>query len=147
MKLTAEVTFGWLQEGATIVALDGTEWHVDAIRRRLPEIALLISRPGVAPDWIVRLFGDEVVIIDHTAGAAVETVAAILGGAVVMEPIKRTGKTARALLAKHLEIHHFQGMGGEKTWGTLDDLVTHHATLHTPVNAEGIPHVHRELGR
>lgn len=145
MKLTADTTFGWVRDGATIVALDGVEWSVLQVRHKMPEVALLIERPGVAPQWVVKDFGDDVVIIDHTAGTAVETVAAILGGAVVMEPIKRTGKTARALLAKHLEIHHLQGMGGDKTMGSLAELIEHHATLHTPVNSEGIPHIHQEI--
>ena len=145
MKLTVETQFGWLRPGAIIVDLNGDEWSVDAIRSKLPEMAFLISRPGVKPRWIVKQFGDDVVILDQTAGNAVETVVAALGGAVVMEPIKRTGKSARALLSKHLEIHHFQGMGGDKTMGTLAELIVHHATLHTPINREGIPHIHQEV--
>lgn len=143
MKLTVETQFGWLQPGAIIVDLNGDEWSVDAIRPKLPEMAFLISRPGVASTWIVKQFGDDVVILDQTAGNAVETVVAVLGGAVIMEPIKRTGKNARGLLAAHLAHHHFQGMGGDKSMGTLAELITHHATLHTPINSEGIPHIHR----
>lgn len=143
MKLTTETTWGWLAIGAVVVDLNGDEWTVDGIRSKLPEMAFLISRPGVEPQWIVKNFGDDVVILDQTEGNAVELVVAILGGAVVMEPMKRTGKHARVQLAKHLEIHHNQGMGGDKSMGTLDELLVHHATLHNPVSTSGIPHVHR----
>jgi hypothetical protein len=143
VRLTVTTTFGWVQEGALIVDLNGTEWLVAAVRRKLPEVALLIQRDGVAPTWVVKDFGEEVIIVDQTAGQAVETVVAVLGGAVIMEPIPRGGKTARALLSKHLELHHNQGMGGDKTMGTLDELLVHHATLHNPINTEGIPHIHR----
>jgi len=148
VKVLTEITYGDLAANHVVLDPDGQQWIVREKRQGWvgPTImfAALIERYGQQL-WIQGTFAEPIAVVDQTAGDAVETVGRILGGHVVMEPIGGSAKTARALLAGHLVLHHGLGVTGDKTMGTLKELQALHAAQHTPLSVSGIPHLHREL--
>lgn len=148
MKVITEITFGELAVNHIVLDPRGDEWIVRDARSGYigPTImfAALIERHGKQV-WIKGTFSEPIPIVDQTTGDSVETVGRILQGHIVMEPITGGPKILRAKLAGHLKIHHGLGVTGDKTMGTLQELVALHAAQHTPVSVSGIPHVHKEL--
>lgn len=149
MKVLTEITYGALAVGHIVLDPAGNQWIVREKREAWVDGTLLfgalVERYQVR-NWIKGTFGEPIVVVDQTAGDSVETVGKWLGGHIIMEPIRGGAKTARALLAGHLQIHHGMSVTGAKSDGTLKDLQELHASLHTPVSQPGsIPHVHQEL--
>jgi hypothetical protein len=148
VKVITEITFGDLAAGHVVLDPGGAEWLVDETKQGYvgPTImfAAKILRRGQAL-WIQGTFSEPIAVVDQTTGDSVETVGRLLGGHIVMEPISGGPKILRHKLAGHLRIHHGIGVTGDKTMGTLAELVALHAAQHTPVSVSGIPHVHKEL--
>jgi hypothetical protein len=155
MKVLTEITYGALAVGHVVLDPGGNQWRVAEKRQGYVGPTLTFAarveqgNPAlgqVFSMWIKGTFSEPIVVVDQTAGDSVETVGKILGGHIVMEPIRGGAKTARALLAGHLQIHHGMSVTGAKSDGSLKDLQELHASLHTPVSQPGsIPHVHKEL--
>lgn len=146
--MITEITFGELAENHIVLDPGGDEWIVRETRSGFvgPTITFYarIERYG-QQIWIHGTFSDPIPIVDQTTGNSVEIVGQILGGHIVMEPITGGPKVLRSKLAGHLKIHHGIGVTGDKTMGTLKELVALHAAQHTPLSVSGIPHVHKEL--
>lgn len=149
MKVLTEITFGALAAGHIVLDPAGNQWMVDEVRQGWVGTTLVFGAHVRRYDqrtWLKGSFAEPIAVVDQTAGDAVETVGKILRGYIIMEPIRGSAKTARALLAGHLSIHHGMSVTGAKSDGTLKDLQELHASLHTPVSQPGsIPHVHQEL--
>lgn len=154
--MITEITFGELAVNHIVLDPGGDEWIVRETKHGYlgPTIWFYARIERYQQSlWIHGTFSDPIPIVDQTIGNSVETVGQILGGHIVMEPItvgpaKMTAKRIdllRAKLAGHLKIHHGLGVTGDKTMGTLQELVALHAAQHTPVSVSGIPHVHKEL--
>lgn len=150
MKVLTEITYGALVVGHVVLDPNGVEWIVREKREAWVDGTLLFGalvQRYQDKVWIKGTFGEPIVVVDQTAGDSVETVGRLLGGHIIMEPIRGSAKTARMLLAGHLQIHHGMSVTGAKSDGSLKDLQELHASLHTPVSQPGsIPHVHRDLG-
>lgn len=148
MKTITEITFGELAVNHIVLDPRGDEWIVRDARSGYigPTImfAALIERYGKQV-WIKGTFSDPIPIVDQTTGTAVEMTVWGLSGHVVMEPITGGPKILRAKLAGHLRIHHGLGVTGDKTMGTLKELLALHAAQHTPESVSGVPHIHKEL--
>lgn len=150
-----EITYGALAVGHIVLDPAGAQWIVREKRQGYVGPTLMFGarvergNPAlgqVFSTWIKGTFAEPIAVVDQTAGDTVETVGRILQGYIIMEPIRGGAKTARALLAGHLSIHHGMSVTGAKSDGTLKDLQELHASLHTPVSQPGsIPHVHQEL--
>ena len=150
MKTITEITYGDLAVNHVVLDPSGAEWIVREKREAWVDGQLLfgalVEHLGGQRSWIKGTFSEPIAVVDQTAGDAVETVGRLLAGHIVMEPIRGSAKTARALLAGHLAIHHRMSVTGAKSDGTLKELQELHASLHTPVSQPGsIPHVHQEL--
>ncbi len=148
MKVITEITYSDLAVGHIVLDPDGQEWIVREQRQGFvgPTLtfAALIERHRQRL-WIKGTFSEPIAVVDQTTGDSVEVVGRILGGHIVMEPITGGPKALRSKLAGHLKVHHGLGVTGDKTMGTLNELVALHAAQHTPLSVSGIPHVHREL--
>jgi len=148
VKVITEITFGDLAEGHIVLDPGGDEWIVREKREAWVDgrimFGALIERYGQRV-WIKGTFSEPIPAVDQTTGDTVETVGRLLGGHIVMEPISGGPKVLRSKLAAHLKIHHGIGVTGDKTMGTLKELVALHAAQHTPVSVSGIPHTHQEL--
>lgn len=149
MKVLTEITYGALAAGHIVLDPQGDEWMVDEVRKAVINGTILFGAQIRRYDqrvWIKGTYAEPIAVVDQTAGHAVETVGRLLAGHIVMEPIRGSAKTSRALLAGHLAIHHRMSVTGAKSDGTLKELQELHASLHTPVSQPGsIPHVHQEL--
>jgi len=146
MMSLIETMWGHLDVGALIVDGNGTHWRVRE-RRVSPDhdIALLITDPQNRGRWAVKRHEDPVILVDESAGRAVDTVVAVLAGTVKMEPLPKGPDDAktRALYRAHL-IHHHGGAdpGTPKETPTLAGLIEYHAILHAAAQPVGIPHTH-----
>lgn len=148
MKVITEITFGDLAAGHIVLDPAGDEWMVDEVKTGYVGPTITIAAQIRRYDqrlWLPGTFGEPIAVVDQTIGNSVETVGQILGGHIVMEPITGGPKILRHKLAGHLKIHHGLGVTGDKTMGSLKELVALHAAQHTPVSVSGIPHVHQEL--
>ena len=149
MKVLTEITYGALAVDHVVLDPAGAEWIVREKREAWVDGTLMfgamVERYGQRT-WIKGTYAEPIAVVDQTAGDAVETVGRLLAGHIVMEPIRGSAKTARALLAGHLAIHHRMSVTGAKSDGTLKELQELHASLHTPISQPGsIPHIHQEL--
>lgn len=146
--MLTEITFGDLAVGHIVLDPGGDEWIVREKKQgwvgQTIMFAARIERYQQS-FWIQGTFSEPIMSVDQTTGNSVEIVGQLLGGHIVMEPITGGPKILRAKLAGHLKIHHGLGVTGDKTMGTLKELVALHAAQHTPVSVTGIPHVHKEL--
>lgn len=148
MKVITEITFGDLATGHIVLDPAGDQWMVDEVKTGYVGPTIMIAAQIRRYDqrvWVKGTFSEPIAVVDQTTGDSVETVGRILQGYIVMEPITGGPKILRQKLAGHLKIHHGLGVTGDKTMGTLKELVALHAAQHTPVSVSGIPHVHKEL--
>lgn len=149
MKVLTEITYGALAAGHVVLDPSGAEWLVDETKQGYVGPTIMFAAKIRRYDqqfWIQGTYAEPIAVVDQTAGDAVETVGRLLAGHIVMEPIRGSAKTARALLAGHLAIHHRMSVTGAKSDGTLKELQELHASLHTPISQPGsIPHIHQEL--
>jgi len=145
VKTVHEVTWGDIDAGALVVDGTGQHWRVTQKRVKLPEIAFLIGHDDVA-QWVVRGYSDPVVLVDETAGRAVETVMSVLGGVLNVEPLPNgpDKPNIRALYRAHLfHIHQLSvPPSSDVTGGTLAELQKLHAIAHAGLEPGGIPHTH-----
>jgi hypothetical protein len=142
-----ETMWGHLDVGALIVDGNGTHWRVRE-RRVSPDhdIALLITDPQNRGRWAVKRHEDPVILVDESAGRAVDTVVSVLAGTVKMEPLPKGPDDAktRALYRAHLHWHHHASLSptADKESGTLAELIELHAIMHAAARPSGIPHTH-----